>query len=97
MTNQMKQTGDDYVGFAIHVFNPTPYSGMLLITLSIAGVDIHKTLVDTGGTSNILYSKTIELMGIPDMFIKHFNNALVDINGVAITTKGEITLAVVVG
>ncbi|KAL2479598.1 Uncharacterized protein Adt_32564 [Abeliophyllum distichum] len=64
---------------ASHILQP--HSDALVITVSVSGVNIHRTLVDDGSSVNFLYLRTLEQMDIDARHVRPFPKSLQGFTG----------------
>lgn len=90
----LKKSTDEQLSFDEKETDPHLYPGVLVISLSVAGVTIPKILVDTRSTLNILFSNTLQWMGIPANFLWPYPNMVLGLSGALTSAKGMIKLKV---
>ncbi|KAL2479800.1 Uncharacterized protein Adt_32766 [Abeliophyllum distichum] len=73
------------------------YSDVLVITMLVSGIDIHRTLVHDGSSVNVLYLRTFEQMEIDARHVKPFPKPLQGFTGDYVNSKGQIVLVVELG
>ncbi|KAL2516786.1 Ribonuclease H [Abeliophyllum distichum] len=71
---------------ASHVLQP--HSDVLVITIPVSGVNIHRTLVDDGSSVNILYLRTFKQMDIDARHVRPFPKPLQGFTGDYVNPKG---------
>lgn len=67
-----KNRTGDHLTFDDKKEDPHPYSRVLVISISMDGVNIPKVLVDIGSDLNILYTNTFKWMGISLQFLQPY-------------------------
>ncbi|VFQ71973.1 unnamed protein product [Cuscuta campestris] len=70
---------------------------VLVITIDIMDLLIHKTLVDTGSSVNIMYMDTYKALGLTRDELLPIKTPLTEFTGDSIEPEGDITLPVEVG
>ena len=70
---------------------------MVVVSLNIADYDVHRILVDSGSSTNILFYDAFSKISIPDDRLGPISFALVGFTGDAMLVEGVITLTVVAG
>lgn len=71
-----------------------PYPGVLVVLVPISEVNIHKVLVNTGSSLNILYNNTLEWIDIPLNFLQPYPNMVMGLNGALSGMKRPIKLPI---
>ncbi|KAL2526283.1 Uncharacterized protein Adt_11337 [Abeliophyllum distichum] len=80
---------------ASHVLQP--HSDVLVITMPVFSVNIHRILVDDGSSVNILYLRTFKQMDIDARHVRPFPKPLQGFTGDCVNSKGQIALVVELG
>ena len=70
---------------------------MVVVSLNIADYDVHRILVDSGSSADILFYDAFSKMSIPDGRLGSISSSLVGFTGDAVPVEGVITLTVVAG
>lgn len=84
-------SNEDFVGVSL------PHSDALVGTLAIANHKIHRVLVDTGSSTDIIYKSAFELMSIGQGRLVLTKGPLVDFFGEQVLPIGSIDLPVMTG
>jgi hypothetical protein len=87
----IRLSNEDFVGVSL------PYSDALVITLAIANHNIHRILVDTGSSADILYKSVFELMRIDQGKLTPVGSPLVGFSGEQVLPVEAIKLPIMVG
>ncbi|VFQ99274.1 unnamed protein product [Cuscuta campestris] len=74
-----------------------PHMDVLVITIDIMDLLIHKTLVDTGSSVNIMYMDTYKALGLTRDELSPIKTPLTGFTGDSIEPEGVITLPVEIG
>ncbi|VFQ63990.1 unnamed protein product [Cuscuta campestris] len=74
-----------------------PHMDALVITIDIMDLLIHKTLVDTGSSVNIMYMDTYKALGLTRDELSPIKTPLTGFTGDSIEPEGVITLPVEIG
>ncbi|VFQ71850.1 unnamed protein product [Cuscuta campestris] len=74
-----------------------PHRDALVITIDIMDLLIHKTLVDTGSSVNIMYMDTYKALGLTRDELSPIKTPLTGFTGGSIEPEGVITLPVEIG
>ncbi|VFQ73296.1 unnamed protein product [Cuscuta campestris] len=74
-----------------------PHRDALVITIDIMDLLIHKTLVDTGSSVNIMYMDTYKALGLTRDELSPIKTPLTSFTGDSIEPEGVITLPVEIG
>ncbi|VFQ94347.1 unnamed protein product [Cuscuta campestris] len=74
-----------------------PHRDALVITIDIMDLLIHKTLVDTGSSVNIMYMDTYKALGLTRDELSPIKTPLTGFTGDSIEPEGVITLPVEIG
>ncbi|VFQ96674.1 unnamed protein product [Cuscuta campestris] len=74
-----------------------PHRDALVITIDIMDLLIHKTLVDTGSSVNIMYMDTYKALGLTRDELSPIKTPLTGFTGDSIESEGVITLPVEIG
>jgi hypothetical protein len=82
---------DDYAGVSL------PHTDALVLSLAIANHKIHRILIDTGSSVNILYRSVFELMKIDRRKVVLARHLLVGFTGEQVLPLGSIELQVMAG
>lgn len=67
-------------------------SDTLVIIMHVVGINICRTLINDGSSINVLYSKTLEQMGIPETYLLPYTIRLHCFSSNPIEVRGHITL-----
>jgi hypothetical protein len=84
-------SNEDFVGVSL------PHSDALVVTLAITNHNIHRVLVDTGSSADIIYKSTFELMSIDQGKVVPTMGPLVGFFGEQVLPMGAIELPVMAG
>jgi hypothetical protein len=84
-------SNEDFVGVSL------PHSDALMVTLAIANHNIHRVLVDTGSSADIIYKSAFELMSIDQGKLVPTRGPLVGFSGKQVLSRGAIELPVMAG
>jgi len=82
---------DDYAGVSL------PHTDTLILSLAIANHKIHRILIDTGSSVDILYKSTFELMKIDRRKVIPARHSLMGFTGEQVLPFGSIELPVMAG
>jgi hypothetical protein len=82
---------DDYARVSL------PYTDALVLSLAIANHKIHRILIDTGRSADILYRSAFELMKIDRRKVIPTRHSLVEFIGEQVLPLGSIELLVMAG
>jgi hypothetical protein len=82
---------DDYAGVSL------PHTDALVLSLAIANHKIHRILIDTGSSADILYRPAFELMKIDRRKVIPARHSLVGFIGEQVLPLGSIELPVMAG
>jgi hypothetical protein len=82
---------DDYAGVSL------PHTDALVLTLAIVNHKIHRILIDTGSSADILYRSAFELMKIDRSKVIPARHSLVGFTGEQVLPLGSIKLSVMAG
>jgi hypothetical protein len=82
---------DDYEGVSL------PHTDALVLSLAIANHKIHRILIDTGSSADILYRSAFELMKIDIRKVIPARHSLVGFTGEQVLPLGSIELPVMAG
>jgi len=82
---------DDYAGVSL------PHTDALVLSLAIANHKIHRILIDTGSSADILYRPAFELMKIDRRKMVPTRHSLVGFTGEHVLPLGSIELPVMAG
>ncbi|XP_058084610.1 uncharacterized protein LOC131232406 [Magnolia sinica] len=74
-----------------------PHDGALVVTLIIANHKVYRILVNTGSSTDVIYSKAFERMGIPRSCLRLVKTPLYSFSGERVISKGAISLPVIAG
>ncbi|XP_010473468.1 PREDICTED: uncharacterized protein LOC104752905 [Camelina sativa] len=74
-----------------------PHNDPLVVEIRMDEFDVERVLVDTGSTVNVLFSQTLEKMGVTPEQIKPGGRMLTGYDGVAKTSMGDVKLQVQAG
>ncbi|VFQ82710.1 unnamed protein product [Cuscuta campestris] len=75
----------------------SPHRDALVIKVEINNVVVHRTLVDTGSSVNVMYSNTFKELGLSRSDLKPIHTPLSGFTGDTIEAEGTITVKVGVG
>ncbi|VFQ90020.1 unnamed protein product, partial [Cuscuta campestris] len=75
----------------------SPHRDALVIRVEINNVVVHRTLVDTGSSVNVMYSNTFKELGLPRSDLKPIHTPLSGFTGDTIEAEGTITVKAGVG
>jgi hypothetical protein len=84
-------SNEDFVGVSL------PHSDALVVTLAIANHNIHRVLVDTGISADIIYKSAFVLMSIDQGKLVPTRGPLVGFSGEQVLPMGAIELPVMAG
>lgn len=84
-------SAEDYEGVLL------PHNDALVVTMAIANHNIHRILVDTGSSANMLYKSTFDLMRIDRGKLIPVRYPLVGFSGEQVMPIGAIELQVTAG
>ncbi|XP_031111915.1 uncharacterized protein LOC116015888 [Ipomoea triloba] len=76
---------------------PLPHRDALVITLDINNVIVHRVLVDTGSSVNVIYYDTFTKLGLSRKQLTQVRTPLSGFTGDSIETEGSISLEVEIG
>ncbi|VFQ69562.1 unnamed protein product [Cuscuta campestris] len=76
---------------------PSLHRDALVVKMEINDAIVHRTLVDTGSSVNIMYEKTFQDLGLDRNDLKPVHTHLSGFTGDSIEAKGVITVPVIVG
>jgi len=95
----MRKCEDLLIGFSNEDFAGVslPHSDALVVTLAIANHKIHRVLVDTGSSADIIYKSAFELMSIGQGKLVPVKGPLVGFSGEQVLPIGSIDLPVMAG
>jgi hypothetical protein len=95
----MRKCEDLLIGFSKEDFAGVslPHSDALVVTLVIANHKIHRVLVDTGSSTDIIYKSAFELMSIGQGKLVPVKGPLVSFSGEQVLPIGSIDLPVMAG
>jgi hypothetical protein len=82
---------DDYAGVSL------PHTDALVLSLAVANHKIHRVLVDTGSSADILYRSAFERMKIDQSKVIPVRYSLVGFTGEQVLPLGSIELPVTAG
>jgi hypothetical protein len=74
-----------------------PHSDALMVTLAIANHSIHRVLVDTGSSADIIYKSAFELISIDQKELTPVRGPLIGFAGEQVLPIGAIELPVMAG
>ena len=74
-----------------------PRNDLLVIDLTIRDVDVSRVLIDTGSSADIIFTDTLEKMGIDQFKIVKYPSPLLGLSGETTMAYGSINLAVKAG
>ncbi|VFQ94507.1 unnamed protein product [Cuscuta campestris] len=75
----------------------SPHRDALVVKIEINDTIVHRTLVDTGSSVNIMYEKTFKDLGLDRKDLRPVRTPLSGFTGDSIEAEGVITLPVIVG
>ncbi|VFQ88365.1 unnamed protein product, partial [Cuscuta campestris] len=76
---------------------PSPHRDALVVKLEINNAILHRTLVDTGSSVNIMYEKTFQDLGLDRKDLRPVRTPLSGFTGDSIEAEGVIAVPVIVG
>ncbi|VFQ93359.1 unnamed protein product [Cuscuta campestris] len=76
---------------------PSPHRDALVVRIKINNAIVHRTLVDTGSSVNIMYEKTFQDLGLDRKDLRPVRTPLSGFTGDSIKAEGVITVPVIVG
>ncbi|VFQ59881.1 unnamed protein product [Cuscuta campestris] len=76
---------------------PSPHRNALVVKIEINNAIVHRTLVDTGSSVNIMYEKTFQDLGLDRKDLRPVCTPLSGFTGDSIEAEGVITVPVIVG
>ncbi|VFQ73786.1 unnamed protein product, partial [Cuscuta campestris] len=76
---------------------PSPHRDALVVKIEINDAIVHRTLVDTGSSVNIMYEKTFQDLGLDRKYLRPVRTPLSGFTGDSIEAEGFITVPVIVG
>ncbi|VFQ82147.1 unnamed protein product [Cuscuta campestris] len=76
---------------------PSPHRDALVMKIEINDATVHRTLVDTGSSFNIMYEKTFQDLGLNRKDLRPVRTPLSGFTGDSIEAEGVITVPVIVG
>ncbi|VFQ71417.1 unnamed protein product [Cuscuta campestris] len=76
---------------------PSPHRDALVVKIEINDAIVHRTLVDTGSSVNIMYEKTFHDLGLERKDLRPVRTPLSGFTGDSIEAEGVITVSVIVG
>ncbi|XP_019189993.1 PREDICTED: uncharacterized protein LOC109184447 [Ipomoea nil] len=76
---------------------PLPHRDALVIKLDVNNVVVHRVLVDTGSSVNVMYYDTFVQLGLPRDQLEQVRTPLSGFTGDSIETEGSISLDVEIG
>ncbi|VFQ98159.1 unnamed protein product [Cuscuta campestris] len=76
---------------------PSPHRDALVVKIEINDAIVHRTLVDTGSSVNIMYEKTFQDLGLDRKDLRPVRTPLSGFTGDSIEAEGVITVPVIVG
>ncbi|XP_019160717.1 PREDICTED: uncharacterized protein LOC109157271 [Ipomoea nil] len=76
---------------------PLPHRDALVVKLDINNVVVHRVLVDTGSSVNVMYYDTFTLLGLSRGELEQVRTPLSGFTGDSIETEGSITLKAEIG
>ncbi|XP_019166888.1 PREDICTED: uncharacterized protein LOC109162657 [Ipomoea nil] len=77
--------------------SPLPHRDALVVKLDINNMVVHRVLVDTGSSVNVMYYDTFTQLGLSREHLEQVRTPLSGFTGDSIETKGSITLEVEIG
>ncbi|VFQ80576.1 unnamed protein product [Cuscuta campestris] len=76
---------------------PSPHRDALVVRMEINNAIVHRTLVDTGSSVNIMYEKTFHDLGLDRKDLRPVRTPLSGFTGDSIEAEGVVTVPVIVG
>ncbi|VFQ71586.1 unnamed protein product, partial [Cuscuta campestris] len=76
---------------------PSPHRDALVVKIEINDAIVHRTLVDTGSSVNIMYEKTFQDLGLNRKDLRPVRTSLSGFTGDSIEAEGVIVVSVIVG
>ncbi|VFQ98589.1 unnamed protein product [Cuscuta campestris] len=76
---------------------PSPHWDALVVKIEINDAIVHRTLVDTGSSVNIMYEKTFQDLGLNRKDLRPVRTPLSGFTGDSIEAEGVIAVSVIVG
>ncbi|VFQ98405.1 unnamed protein product [Cuscuta campestris] len=76
---------------------PSPHRDALVVKIEINDAIVHRTLVDTGSSVNIMYEKTFQDLGLNRKDLRPVRTPLSGFTGDSIEAEGVIAVPVIVG
>ncbi|VFQ83189.1 unnamed protein product [Cuscuta campestris] len=76
---------------------PSPHRDALVVRIEINNAIVHRTLVDTGSSVNIMYEKTFQDLSLDRKDLRPLRTPLSGFTGDSIEAEGVITVPVIVG
>ncbi|VFQ79051.1 unnamed protein product [Cuscuta campestris] len=76
---------------------PSPHWDALVVKIEINDAIVHRTLVDTGSSVNIMYEKTFQDLGLNRKDLRPVRTPLSGFTGDSIEVEGVIAVSVIVG
>ncbi|VFQ92732.1 unnamed protein product [Cuscuta campestris] len=76
---------------------PSPHRDALVVKIEINDAIVHRTLVDTGSSVNIMYEKTFQDLGLNRKDLRPVRTPLSGFTGDSIEAEGVIAVLVIVG
>ncbi|VFR02730.1 unnamed protein product [Cuscuta campestris] len=76
---------------------PSPHWDALVVKMEINNAIVHRTLVDTGSSVNIMYEKTFQDLGLDRKDLKPMRTPLSGFTGDSIEAERVITVPVIIG
>ncbi|XP_031120916.1 uncharacterized protein LOC116024156 [Ipomoea triloba] len=76
---------------------PLPHRDALVIKMDINDTIVHRILVDTGSSANVMYYNAFTKLGLPRSQLKEVRTPLYGFTGDSIETEGSVILPVEIG
>ncbi|XP_019153682.1 PREDICTED: uncharacterized protein LOC109150221 [Ipomoea nil] len=76
---------------------PIPHRDALVISLELKDIIVHRVLVDTGSSVNVMYYDTFTQLGLSRKQLSQVRTPLSGFTGDSIETEGSVTLEVQIG
>ncbi|XP_048502738.1 uncharacterized protein LOC125498552 [Beta vulgaris subsp. vulgaris] len=73
------------------------HDDLLVVSLQISTVMVHRILVNGGSSANILYKETFEKMGLEASCLKPISYPVIGFTGASVVSEGTIKLPVTIG
>ncbi|XP_019178888.1 PREDICTED: uncharacterized protein LOC109174051 [Ipomoea nil] len=95
----VKRTRREPITFTDDDFSdgPPPHRDALVISLELKDINVHRVLVDTGSSMNVMYYDTFMQLGLSRKQLSQVRTPLSGFTGDSIETEGAITLKAQIG